>query len=212
MQFFLDSANLKEIESAWNMGVIAGVTTNPSLIAREEGDFLEMIHNITDIVDGPISAEVIALDYEGMIAEGRELAAIHPNIVVKIPMTPEGLRAVKTLNSENIKTNVTLVFTPAQALLAANAGASYVSPFLGRLDDIGEDGVSLLNDICRIYELYDLDCQIIAASIRSPFHVLESARVGADVVTVPYAVLLKLFEHPLTTAGIEKFLADWKKK
>lgn len=212
MQFFLDSANLKEIESAWNMGVIAGVTTNPSLIAREEGDFLEMIHNITDIVDGPISAEVIALDYEGMIAEGRELAAIHPNIVVKIPMTPEGLRAVKTLNSENIKTNVTLVFTPAQALLAANAGASYVSPFLGRLDDIGEDGVSLLNDICRIYELYDLDCQIIAASIRSPLHVLESARVGADVVTVPYAVLLKLFEHPLTTAGIEKFLADWKKK
>lgn len=212
MRFFLDSANLSEIESAWNMGVIAGVTTNPSLIAREEGDFLEMIHAIADIVDGPISAEVIALDYEGMVAEGRELAAIHPNIVVKIPMTPEGMRAVKTLNTENIKTNVTLVFTPTQALLAANAGASYVSPFLGRLDDIGEDGVSLLDDICRIFEIYDLDCQIISASIRSPLHVLESARVGADVVTVPYAVLLKLFEHPLTTAGIEKFLADWRKK
>lgn len=194
------------------MGVIAGVTTNPSLVAKEEGDFFEMIRRIAAIVDGPISAEVIALDGEGMIAEGRELAAIHPNIVVKIPMTHEGLRAVKTLNSEKIKTNVTLVFTPTQALLAARAGASYVSPFLGRLDDIGEDGISLLNDICRIYELYDLDCRVIAASIRSPLHVLESARVGADVATVPYAVLLRLFEHPLTSAGIEKFLADWQKR
>ena len=211
MQFFLDSANLEEIKKAWAMGIIAGVTTNPSLVSKEGADFLTLIGEIVRIVDGPISAEVIALDYEGMISEARQLARIHSNIVVKIPMTAEGLRAVKTLAEEKIHTNVTLIFTPIQALLAARAGATYVSPFLGRLDDIGEVGVDLLADICQVFEVHDLNCKVIAASIRNPIHVLDSARIGADYATVPFNVLSQLSNHPLTTAGIDKFLKDWEK-
>ena len=187
MRFFLDSANLEEITQAWNMGVISGVTTNPSLVAKEGKDFHALLRAVSGIVNGPISAEVIALDFEGMLAEARILAEIHPNIVVKVPMTEAGLAAVKVLTSEKINTNVTLVFSAVQALLAARAGATYVSPFLGR------------------------DTKVIAASIRNPVHVTESARIGADCATVPFNVLRQLFKHPLTDAGIEKFLADWKK-
>jgi len=211
MRFFLDSANLNEIAKAWEMGVISGVTTNPSLVAREgTEDFHSLIKKIAEIVDGPISAEVIALDSKGMVAEAKELAGIHPNIVVKIPMTVEGLRAVKFLAAEGIQSNVTLVFTPVQAMLAARAGASFVSPFLGRLDDIGEVGLDLLADICQIFRVHNLNCSVIAASIRNPVHVLESAKIGADYATVPYKVLTQLSSHPLTEAGINKFLADWK--
>ena len=212
MKFFLDSANMEEIKQAWDMGVIAGLTTNPSLVAKEGTDFHELLRAVTEIVDGPISAEVIALDAEGMIREARELAAIHENIVVKIPMTEAGLRAVKSLSALKIKTNVTLVFTANQALLAACAGASYVSPFLGRLDDISENGLRLLEDICEIFRLHGLETQIIAASIRNPVHVTESARIGADIATIPFGVLRQLFRHPLTDVGIEKFLEDWKKQ
>ena len=211
MRFFLDSANLDEITKAWDMGVVSGVTTNPSLVAKEGiTDFHALIRDIAAIVDGPISAEVISLDYEGMVREARELAEIHPNIVVKIPMTADGLKAVKTLSQQNIHTNVTLVFTPIQALLAARAGAAYVSPFLGRLDDIGEIGLDLLADICQIFDVHGLECGIIAASIRNPIHVLESAKIGADYATIPFGVLTQLSKHPLTTSGIEKFLADWQ--
>lgn len=212
MQFFLDSANIGEIKQAWDMGVIAGLTTNPSLVAKEGKDFHELLNTIIGIVDGPISAEVIALDHEGMIQEAHVLAAINPNIVVKIPMTEDGLKAVKVLSSEGIKTNVTLIFTANQALLAARAGASYVSPFLGRLDDIGENGLNLLADICEIYQVHGIETKTIAASIRNPVHVTESAKIGADFATVPFGVLRQLFRHPLTEAGIEKFLADWKKR
>lgn len=211
MRFFLDSANINEITKAWEMGIISGVTTNPSLVAKEGADFLTLIRDIVGIVDGPISAEVIALDYEGMIQEARQLAQIHENIVVKIPMTTEGLKAVNTLTAEGINTNVTLVFTPVQALLAARAGATFVSPFLGRLDDIGEVGVNLLEDICHVFDVHGLECAVIAASIRNPVHVLEAAKIGADFATVPFSVLNQLSTHPLTTAGIERFLADWKK-
>ncbi|HHV64438.1 MAG TPA: fructose-6-phosphate aldolase [Peptococcaceae bacterium] len=211
MRFFLDSANMEEITRAWEMGVISGVTTNPSLVAKEGAEFHPLLRQIAEIVDGPISAEVIALDYEGMLSEARALAEIDPKIVVKIPMTVEGLRAVKTLAEEEIPTNVTLVFTPIQALLAARAGATYVSPFLGRLDDIGEVGLKLLEDICQIFAVHALDCRVIAASIRNPVHVLEAAKIGADYATVPFSVLKQLSSHPLTAAGIEKFLADWKK-
>ena len=194
------------------MGVIAGLTTNPSLVAKEGRDFYELLNAVTKIVDGPISAEVISLDYEGMLREARDLAKIHKNIVVKIPMTEEGLKTVKTLSSEGIKTNVTLIFSANQGLLAARAGASYVSPFLGRLDDIGENGLNLVADLCEIFEMHDLDTEIIAASIRNPVHVTEAAKIGAEHATVPFAVLRQLFRHPLTDAGIEKFLADWKKR
>lgn len=211
MQFFLDSANLEEIKQAWNMGVIAGITTNPSLVAKEGKDFHQLLEAITAIVEGPISAEVIALDYEGMIREAKVLAEFSPNVVIKIPMTEEGLKAVKRLSAEGIKTNVTLVFTPVQALLAARAGATYVSPFLGRLDDIGENGLVLIEDICEIFQLHGLEAKVIAASIRNPIHVLQSAKLGADFATVPFGVLRQLFKHPLTDAGIERFLADWKK-
>lgn len=211
MQFFLDTANLDEIKQAWEMGVIAGVTTNPSLVAKEGKDFHTLIRAIAEVVQGPISAEVISLDHEGMIKEARVLAGINPNIVVKVPMTEEGLKAVKVLTAEGIKTNVTLVFTALQALLAARAGATYVSPFLGRLDDIGENGLNLLADICEIFVQHGLDTKVIAASIRNPIHALESAKLGADYATVPFGVLRQLFKHPLTDAGIEKFLADWKK-
>jgi len=211
MQFFLDSANMNEITQAWSMGVIAGVTTNPSLVAKEGKDFHQLLKELVQVVDGPISAEVIALDKEGMLKEARELAAMHPNIVVKIPMTEEGLKAVKALSAEGIKTNVTLIFSAVQALLAARAGATYVSPFLGRLDDIGENGLLLVDEICDIFGVHGLDTKVIAASVRHPVHVTEAAKLGADYATVPFNVLRQLFKHPLTEAGIERFLADWKK-
>ena len=211
MQFFLDSANMNEITQAWSMGVIAGVTTNPSLVAKEGKDFHQLLKELVQVVDGPISAEVIALDKEGMLKEARELAAMHPNIVVKIPMTEEGLKAVKALSAEGIKTNVTLIFSAVQALLAARAGATYVSPFLGRLDDIGENGLLLVDEICDIFGVHGLDTKVIAASVRHPVHVTEAAKLGADYATVPFNVLRQLFRHPLTEAGIERFLADWKK-
>lgn len=211
MEFFLDSANLDEIKQAWSMGVIAGVTTNPSLVAKEGKDFHTLLKELVQVVDGPISAEVIALDTEGMLKEARELAGMHKNIVVKIPMTEEGLKAVKVLSQEGINTNVTLIFNAVQALLAARAGATYVSPFLGRLDDIGENGLNLVEEICDIFSIHAIDTKVIAASIRNPVHVTESAKLGADYATVPFKVLRQLFKHPLTDAGIERFLEDWKK-
>ena len=213
MKFFLDTANVDDIRKANDMGVICGVTTNPSLIAKEGRDFAEVIKEITSIVDGPISGEVKAttVDAEGMIREGREIAAIHPNMVVKIPMTAEGLKAVKVLSSEGVKTNVTLIFTANQALLAARAGATYVSPFLGRLDDINVRGTDLISEIAGIFQVAgDIDTQIIAASIRNPIHVTDCALAGADIATVPYKVIEQMTKHPLTDAGIEKFQADYK--
>lgn len=212
MRFFVDTANVEEIRKANDMGVICGVTTNPSLIAKEGRSFNEVIAQIAAIVDGPISGEVKATttDAEGMIAEGREIAAIHPNMVVKIPMTAEGLKATRVLSAENIKTNVTLVFTAAQALLAARAGATYVSPFLGRLDDVSTPGIDLICDIAEIFNLHDIRTQIIAASIRNPIHVIDCAKAGADIATVPYKVIEQMIKHPLTDAGIAKFQADYK--
>lgn len=212
MKFFVDTANVEDIKKANDMGVICGVTTNPSLIAKEGRDFAEVIKEITSIVDGPISGEVKAttVDAEGMIKEGREIAAIHPNMVVKIPMTIEGLKAVKVLNAEGIKTNVTLVFTAAQALLAARAGASYVSPFLGRLDDISMPGIDLIYDITEIFQMHNIETEIIAASVRNPIHVIDCAKAGADIATVPYSVLAQMTKHPLTDQGIAKFQADYK--
>ena len=212
MKFFVDTANVEDIKKANDMGVICGVTTNPSLIAKEGRNFAEVIKEITDIVDGPISGEVIAttVDAEGMIKEGREIAAIHPNMVVKIPMTVEGLKAVKVLHAEGIKTNVTLVFTSAQALLAARAGASYVSPFLGRLDDISMPGIDLIYDITEIFQMHNIETEIIAASVRNPIHVIDCAKAGADIATVPYKVLEQMTKHPLTDQGIAKFQADYK--
>ena len=212
MRFFVDTANVEDIKKANDMGIICGVTTNPSLIAKEGRDFGEVIKEITSIVDGPISGEVKATttDAEGMIKEGREIAAIHPNMVVKIPMTVEGLKAVKVLASEGIKTNVTLIFSAAQALLAARAGATYVSPFLGRLDDISMPGIDLIEEITDIFSVHDIQTEIIAASVRNPIHVIDCARAGADIATVPYKVLEQMTKHPLTDAGIEKFQADYK--
>ncbi len=211
MRFFIDTANVDEIREANAMGIICGVTTNPSLIAKEGRDFKQVIAEIASIVDGPISGEVKATttDAEGMIKEGREIAAIHPNMVVKIPMTTEGLKAVKVLAAEGIKTNVTLVFTTAQALLAARAGATYVSPFVGRLDDISMPGVELIEDIADVFITHDIETQIIAASIRHAIHVIDCARAGADIATVPYKVLMQMTKHPLTDAGIEKFKKDY---
>ena len=213
MKFFIDTANVDDMRKANDMGVICGVTTNPSLIAKEGRDFTEVIKEITSIVDGPISGEVKAttVDAEGMIKEGREIAAIHPNMIVKIPMTVEGLKAVKVLSAEGIKTNVTLIFSANQALLAARAGATYVSPFLGRLDDISMPGINLIEDIVQIFENYGLETEIIAASIRNTVHVTECALAGADIATVPYAVIEQMTKHPLTDQGIEKFQADYKK-
>ena len=212
MKFFIDTANVDDIRKANEMGVICGVTTNPSLIAKEGRDFGEVIREIATIVDGPISGEVKAttVDAYGMIKEGREIAKIHPNMVVKIPMTVEGLKAVKVLSSEGIKTNVTLIFTANQALLAARAGATYVSPFLGRLDDISTTGVNLIQDIVTIFENYQLDTEIICASVRNPIHVTDCALAGADIATVPYSVIEQMTMHPLTDAGIEKFQNDYK--
>jgi transaldolase len=211
MKIFIDTANLKEIREAASMGLVDGVTTNPSLIAKEGRPFREIIREICAAVNGPISAEVVAENAAGMIAEARNLAEIHPNIVAKIPMTAEGLKAAKTLEAEQIHTNVTLVFSPLQALLAAKAGASFVSPFIGRLDDIGHRGMDLIEQIMTIYENYDFATEVIVASIRHPLHVVEAALLGADICTIPYKVILQLTQHPLTDQGIAKFLADWKK-
>lgn len=212
MEFFLDTANVDEIRKANDMGVIKGVTTNPSLIAKAGRDFNEVIKEITSIVDGPISGEVKAttVDAEGMIKEGREIAKIHPNMVVKIPMTAEGLKAVKALSAEGIHTNVTLVFTANQAILAAEAGATYVSPFLGRLDDISQPGIDLIQTISEIFMNYGYETRIIAASVRNPIHVTDCALAGADIATIPYSVLMQMTKHPLTDQGIEKFQADYK--
>lgn len=212
MRLFLDTANIDEIREAVGWGVISGVTTNPTLVAREQGrTFAEILREITDVVPGPVSAEAISLDAPGMIAEARTLAAAAENIVVKIPMTPEGLKAAKTLAGEGIRTNVTLVFSATQALLAALAGASYVSPFVGRLDDAGHDGMQVVRDIAQIFEIHGLESEIIAASIRHPLHVIDAAKAGADIATVPMKVLRVMVSHPLTDRGIEMFLADWKK-
>ena len=212
MKFFIDTANIEEIKKANDMGVICGVTTNPSLIAKEGRDFKEVIGQIASIVDGAISGEVKAMTTkaDGMIEEGREIAAIHPNMVVKIPMTEEGLRATKVLSSEGIKTNVTLVFTANQALMAARAGATYVSPFLGRLDDISMTGVDLIRVIAEIFQIHGIETEIIAASVRNPIHVTDCALAGADIATVPYSVLTQMTKHPLTDAGILKFQADYR--
>lgn len=211
MQFFIDTANLDEIKEAQSMGVLNGVTTNPSLMSKETGEFEDIIRAICEVVDGPVSAEVVSTDFDGMMAEARKNAAIHEQVVVKIPITLDGLKAVKACSNEGIRTNVTLCFSPTQALMAAKAGASYISPFIGRLDDLGQDGMELIATIRQIYNNYGFDTQVLAASLRSPKHVVECALAGADVVTLPPDVLKKLLTHPLTDSGLERFLADWEK-
>lgn len=211
MKFFLDTANINEIKEAVSLGVICGVTTNPTLIAKEGRDFQETILEITKLVDGPISAEVISLDAEGMVKEALEISSWHPNIVIKIPMIWEGLKAVKELSKKNVKTNVTLIFSPNQALLAARAGATYVSPFVGRFTDISQDGIALITDIADIFSLHDIKTEIIAASIRTPMDVINAAKAGADIATIPYKVLEQMVKHPMTDLGIKKFLEDWEK-
>jgi transaldolase len=210
MKFFIDTANVAEIKEINDWGVLDGVTTNPSLIAKEGRDFKEVIREITSIVNGPISAEVVSMDHEGMVAEAEDLVPIHENIVIKVPMTDEGLKAVKILSSKGIKTNVTLVFSANQALLAAKAGASFVSPFIGRLDDISNPGMDVVGDIAQIFTMYGIETEIIAASIRHPMHVIDSAKMGAHIATVPYSVFKQMVKHPLTDIGIEKFLKDWE--
>ena len=209
MKLFIDTANVEEIRKANDLGVICGVTTNPSLIAKEGKDFKTVIKEITTIVDGPISAEVVAPDAQGMVAEARELAKIHENIVIKIPVTEEGLKAVKILSAEGIKTNVTLIFSPAQALLAAKAGATFVSPFIGRLDDISDNGINIVDDIAVIFDMHGIQTEIIAASIRGPQDVVDSAKHGAHIATVPYKVIMQMLKHPLTDSGIKRFMEDW---
>ena len=211
MKFFIDTADVNEIREAHDLGLVDGVTTNPSLIAKSGRKFEDVIKEITGIVDGPISAEVVSLDHEGMIREAEVLAKIHKNIVIKLPMTPEGLKACATLTKEGIKTNVTLIFTPMQALLAAKAGATYVSPFVGRLDDISQDGMGIIDEIKTIFDNYGYQAEIIVASVRNPVHVLNAALIGADIATIPFSVMLQLCKHPLTDAGIERFLKDWEK-
>jgi transaldolase len=212
VKFFLDTANLEEIREACSMGMVDGVTTNPSLIAREGRDFETIIREICTVVDGPISAEVIRLDMEGMMEEARHLAGIHPNIVIKVPMTVDGIKAVRLLAAEGIRTNVTLVFSPLQALMAAKAGAAYVSPFVGRLDDLSQDGLVLVEQILQIYENYGYATEVIVASVRNPIHVLESALLGAHVATIPFSVLKRFASHPMTDKGIDAFLSDWKSR
>lgn len=211
MKIFIDTANVEEIKDAWQLGIIDGVTTNPSLIAKENREPIALLKEICEIVDGPVSAEVISLKHEEMVKEAIALSEIHQNIVVKIPMTEDGLRAVKSLSQRGIKTNVTLIFSPTQALLAAKAGATYVSPFVGRLDDISHFGMDLIRDIQMIFENYDFPTEVIVASIRNPLHVVEAARVGAHIATIPYSVIKQLIKHPLTDIGIERFLKDWEK-
>jgi len=211
MKIFIDTANIDEIRTANEWGVIDGVTTNPSLVAKEGKDFKSIVNQILSIVNGPISVEVISIDSEGMVKEALDMAKWSKNIVIKIPMIPEGLKAVKILNEKGVNTNVTLVFSVNQAILAAKAGATYVSPFIGRLDDIGHDGMQIIRDMVQIYKLYDFKTEIIVASVRHPLHVIESAKIGAHVATIPYSVIEKMFKHPLTDIGLEKFLKDWKK-
>jgi transaldolase len=211
MKFFIDTANLDEIREAARLGIVDGVTTNPSLVAKEGKRFEDVIAEICTIVDGPISAEVTALDYDGMLAQARPLAAIHKNVTIKVPLTKEGLRACKTLRGGGTEVNVTLCFSPSQALLAAKCGASFVSPFVGRLDDVSIDGMDLIRQIRAIYDNYGFRTQILAASIRHPVHVVECALAGADVGTMPYKVMMQLYEHPLTDIGLKKFLEDWEK-
>ncbi|MDY0269167.1 fructose-6-phosphate aldolase [Trichloromonas sp.] len=211
MKFFIDTAEIGEIRAAHALGLVDGVTTNPSLIAKSGREFKDVIREIASFVDGPISAEVIALDAEGMVREGRDLAAIHENIVIKVPMTEEGLKATRIFSAEGIRTNVTLVFSPVQALLAAKAGASYVSPFVGRLDDVGHDGMEGVEQIRTIFDNYGYATEIIVASVRSPLHVLNAGLLGADICTIPPAVISQLAKHPLTDVGIAKFMADWEK-
>ena len=211
MLIFLDSANIDEVKKANDLGVISGVTTNPSLIAKEGRDFVQVVREIAGIVDGPISAEVIGTQAQQMVEEALELVKIHPNIVIKVPMTGEGLQATKELAAKGIKTNVTLVFSANQALLAARAGATYVSPFVGRLEDINQDGLQIVDDIVSVFSLHQIETKIIAASIRTPVHALESARLGADIATIPFKVIMQMLEHPMTTSGIQKFQEDWDK-
>ena len=212
MKFFIDTANIDEIKKANELGMVDGVTTNPSLVAKEGREFKGLIKEIFDIVDGPVSAEVVSLDAEGMVKEARELANLADNIVVKIPMLEEGLKAVKTLAQEEINTNVTLCFSPIQALMAAKAGAAYISPFVGRLDDISHIGMELVEEIITIYDNYGFETEVIVASVRNPIHVLDAALMGADIATIPFKVIQQLTKHPLTDIGVEKFLADWKKQ
>ncbi|AFH48358.1 Transaldolase [Ignavibacterium album JCM 16511] len=211
MKFFIDTANINEIKEAAALGILDGVTTNPSLVSKEGKDFRKLLDEILALVDGPVSAEVISTDYDGILKEAREYAAIHRNIVVKVPLIKEGLKAVRTLTAEGIRTNVTLCFSPSQALLAAKAGATYISPFVGRLDDVSTNGMELISQIVQIYRNYDYKTQVLVASIRHPLHVVEAALIGADVCTMPFNVIDKLFNHPLTDIGLEKFLSDWKK-
>jgi len=211
MKFFIDTANLEEIKEATSIGILDGVTTNPTLISRENEEPIALLKKISDVVDGPIAAEVVSLDWEGIVKEGKELAKINNNIVVKIPINKDGLKAVKALNALNIKTMVTLIFTPIQALLAARAGANYITPFVGRLDDISSPGMDLIANIVQVYNNYDLNTAVIVASIRDPVHVLEAAMIGADISTIPLKVIEQLVKHPLTDKGIESFLKDWEK-
>lgn len=211
MKFFLDTASVKEIRDGAALGIVDGVTTNPSLLAKESGDPEAILREICSLVDGPISAEVVATDSEGMVREGRYWAALHKNIVVKCPCTLEGLKATKVLSGEGRRVNMTLIFSPSQALLAAKAGASFVSPFVGRLDDVSTPGMELVADIVQIFENYDFECEVLAASLRHPMHVVEAAKIGAHVATMPFAVMTSLIKHPLTDIGLQKFLADWEK-
>jgi transaldolase len=211
MKFFIDTANVANIREANSWGVVDGVTTNPSLVAKEGREFTETILEICSIVDGPISAEVVSLDAEGMVREASELAGWHPNIVIKIPMTKEGMRAARELRGEGIRTNITLVFSPNQALIAAKAGGSFISVFVGRLDDAGHDGMEVVRDTVELIETYDFDAEVIVASVRHPIHVVEAMRAGAHIATIPFAVLDQMFKHPLTDIGIERFLKDWEK-
>jgi len=211
MKFFIDTANIEEIKEAAALGILDGVTTNPSLVSKEGKDFRKLLDEILKIVDGPVSAEVISTDYDGIVKEGRDLSKIHKNIVVKVPLIKEGLKAVKTLTAEGINVNVTLCFSPTQAILAAKAGATYISPFVGRLDDISTSGMDLISQIVQIYMNYDFKTEVLVASVRHPMHVVEAALMGADICTVPFSVINKMFNHPLTDNGLEKFLSDWKK-
>lgn len=212
MKFFIDTANIEEIKKGLELGMVDGVTTNPSLVSKEQRPFSEILVDICSLVDGPISAEVVSLEADGMVEEGRELAKLNENIVIKVPMIEEGLKAVKRLSAEHIKTNVTLVFSASQALLAAKAGATYVSPFVGRLDDISINGMDLIGDIMTILRNYGFTTEVIVASVRNPMHVVDAALMGADIATIPYKVIAQLAKHPLTDIGMEKFLADWEKR
>lgn len=211
MKFFIDTAEIEEIKEAASLGILDGVTTNPSLVSKTGKDFRKLLDEILAVVDGPVSAEVIATDYDGILKEARELSQIHKNIVVKVPLIKEGLKAVKTLSGEGVKTNVTLCFSPSQALLAAKAGATYISPFVGRLDDVSTSGMDLISQIVQIYRNYNYETEVLVASIRHPLHLVEAALIGADVCTIPFNVINKLFNHPLTDVGLDKFLSDWKK-